>query len=128
MSTSRKLYQVAAWLFVIGVLVQTFFAGMVVVARLTGWENHVNLGHTLSLPLIVMLVTMFTGRMTDTTKRLTWLLFAAYFIQADILIFMRDTLPLASAVHPVFALVDFALGWKLAQRSNDLKAKVLPAA
>lgn len=127
MSTSRKLYQIAAWVFIIGVLLQTFFAGMAVVARLSGWENHVNLGHPLSLPLIIMLVTMYTGRMAGTTKRLTWLLFAAYVIQADILIFMRDTLPLASAAHPVFALIDFALGWNLALRSKDPKADILAA-
>ena len=127
MGTSRKLYQIAAWLFVIGVLVQTFFAGMAVVARLTGWENHITLGHTLGLPLIIMLVTMYIGRMPRQMKRLTWILFAVYIFQADVVIFLREDLPLASAVHPVLALIDFALGWNLAQRANGLNAEALPA-
>ena len=127
MSISRRLYQLFAWLFILGVIVQAFFAGMAVVARLSGWENHITLGHSLGLILVIMLITMYTGRLPGQMKRLTWLLFAVYFIQADVDIFLREDLPLASAIHPVIALFDFAIGWNLARRANALLAEPLPA-
>lgn len=113
----RAIYALFAWLFVVGVLVQVFLAGMVVVARRATWANHVDLGHGLGLPLLAMLVFMYVGRMPRRTKWLTWGLFTVYFIQADVVIFLRDSLPYVSAVHPVLALIDFALGWTLARQA-----------
>ena len=113
---SRVIYRAAVWLFVVGVLVQVFLAGLVVVARTATWERHTGLGHGLALPLLLMLVAMYLARLPRSTKRLTWLLFAVYVFQADVVIFMRDSLPYASALHPVLALIDFALGWRLARQ------------
>lgn len=120
MKFSRRMYQFFVWLFVVGVLVQTYFAGMVVVAGLSGWDNHVSLGHGLGIPLLIMIVTMFVGNIPGEMKRLTWLLFVVYILQADIVIFMRDSNPLSSAIHPVLALIDFALGWKLGIEANKV--------
>lgn len=116
---SRFAYLVAAWLFVVGVLVQVFLAGMVVVALRMGWDNHAGLGHMLGLPLLLMLVTVYLGRFPRSMKWLTWLLFLVYIIQADVLIFMRDSLPVVAAFHPVLALVDFALGLRLATAARS---------
>jgi len=117
MRRSLFIYTFTAWLFVIGVVVQVFVAGMVVVAGLTDWTLHKDLGHALGLPLVVMLISMYTGRLPRDFKRLTWALFAIYFIQADIVIFLRTNAPIVSALHPVIALFDFALGGLLARRS-----------
>lgn len=116
---SRFVYLVAAWLFLAGVLAQVFLAGMVVVAARMGWDNHAGLGHALGLPLLVMLVTVYLGRFPGSVKRLTWLLFLVYIIQADVLIFLRGSLPVVAAFHPVLALVDFALGLKLATMARS---------
>jgi hypothetical protein len=51
-------------------------------------------------------------------KRLTWLLLGVYILQADVLIFMRASAPVLSALHPVLALVDFALGLALAWKAT----------
>lgn len=110
---SRVIYRAAAWLFVAGVLVQVFLAGLVVVSRVMSWDRHADLGHGLALPLLVMLLSMYFGRLPRSTKRLTWLLFGVYVFQADFLIFLRDSVPYAAALHPVLALIDFALGWHL---------------
>ncbi len=114
------MYVIAAWLFVVGVTVQVFFAGMTVVAGQWGWANHVNLGHSLALPLLIMAVTAFTGKFPQSMKRLTLLLLGVYILQADVLIFMRASAPVLSALHPVLALVDFALGLALAIRARNL--------
>lgn len=117
---SRLLYLLFSWLFVAGVIVQVFLAGMVVVAAQMGWNNHASLGHSLGLPLLLMLLTAYLGRLPASMKRLTWLLFGVYVLQADVLIFLRDSAPVLSAFHPVLALADFALGLTLAWRARGL--------
>lgn len=116
----RTIYRIAAWLFVAGVLAQVFLAGMVVVAAQWGWDRHIGLGHALGLPLLVMLVSAYAGRLPRAMKWRTWLLFLVYFVQADVIIFLRGSAPLISAFHPVLALVDFALGLALARQAGSL--------
>ncbi len=120
MKASRAVYLVFAWLFIIGVAVQVFFAGMAVVAGRWPWTNHISLGHLLALPLLVMLITMYIGKLPGRMKRLTWLLFLVYVLQADVLIFLRVSAPILSAFHPVLALIDFALGLMLARQARTI--------
>ncbi len=120
MKASRRIYLIFAWLFVVGVVVQVFFAGMAVVAGRWPWANHVTLGHLLAAPLLAMLIAMYVGKLPGRLKRLTWLLFAVYVLQADVLIFMRASAPVLSALHPVSALVDFALGLALARQATAI--------
>lgn len=126
MKISRWIYTIASWLFAAGVIVQVFLAGMVVVARSLNWNPHVSLGHMLAAPLIFMLVTMYTGKMPGRMKRFTWILFGVYLLQADVVIFLRTQAPVVSAFHPVFALIDFALGYYLARRAAEI-LRVSPA-
>src|SRR5512144_2122233 len=97
---ARFSYVALAWLFVVGVVTQVFLAGMVVVAVKASWSAHISLGHLLALPLLLMLVSMYLGRLPGPIKRLTWLLFGVYALQADVLIFLRFTAPVLSAFHP----------------------------
>jgi hypothetical protein len=120
MKASRIAYMIFAWVFVIGVLVQVFFAGMVVVARQMNWENHIGLGHTLAAPLLMMTITAYLGKLPGRMKRMNWLLFAVYILQADLLIFLRVSAPVLSALHPVLALIDFALGLLLARQATAM--------
>ncbi len=123
---SQIIYLAASSLFLIGVTLQVFLAGMVVVALQMGWADHRDLGHTLALPLLVMLVTAYLGRLPRSMKWLTWLIFGVYVIQADVIIFMRDSMPFVSAFHPVLALVDFVLAtflvyqaWILVRKARE---------
>ena len=129
---SRIVYLAASTLFLVGVSLQVFLAGMVVVALRTGWGNHRDLGHALALPLLIMLVTAYLGRLPSKMKWMTWLLLGVYIIQADVIIFMRASYPYVSAFHPVLALVDFGLGaflvyqaWNLVR--DDLEERPTPA-
>src|SRR5512135_853604 len=112
---ARFVYLAAVWLFLVGVVSQVFLAGMVVVAMRLGWDPHIGLGHSLGGPLIIMLISMYLGRMP--VKRLTWLLFGVYFLQADVVIFLHSQAPVVSALHPVLALFDFALDLALARQA-----------
>jgi hypothetical protein len=127
---SRFIYLGAAVLFLTGVLGQVFLAGMVVVAYQMSWLNHISLGHLLAAPLLVMLVSMYLSRLPKKMKGMTWLLFGVYVLQADVIIFLRVQAPVISALHPVLALVDFALGlaltravWPLASGAQSLVSK-----
>lgn len=117
---SRIVYLIASWLFLGGVATQVFLAGMVVVAGQIGWANHRELGHALALPLIIMLISAYAGRLPRSMKVLTWLLLVVYVLQADVIIFMRGSAPVISAFHPVLALVDFALALTLALKAWPL--------
>ncbi len=114
---SRIMYLAAAAMFLFGVALQVFLAGMVVVALQMGWSNHRDLGHSLAIPLLIMLIFAYIGHLPRRMKWLTWSLFAIYVIQADVLIFLRDSLPVASAFHPVLALADVLLAGILVQQA-----------
>lgn len=117
---SRTTYLIGSWLVLAGITIQVLLAGMVVVAGQSGWANHRDLGHAMGLPLLVMVITVYLGRMPGSMKRMTWLLFVVYIIQADVIIFMRGSAPIVSAFHPVLALIDFALAVTLARRAWSL--------
>jgi hypothetical protein len=114
---TRVIYLIAVWLFLVGVLLQVFLAGMVVVASKLDWESHIGLGHMLALPLLIMLISMYIARLPVEIKKYTWILFAVYIIQADVVIFLRAQAPVVAALHPVLALVDFYLAATLAWRT-----------
>lgn len=114
---ARISYLISAWLFVLLVLLQVFLAGMVVVAGQMNWSAHRGLGHWLGLPVVLMLVLAYLGHLPPSAKRLTWLLVGTFIVQAEFVIFLRQTAPALSALHPVLALVAFALGSCLSYRA-----------
>ncbi len=121
---ARITYLISAWLFVGLVLIQVFLAGMVVVAGQMNWSVHRALGHWIGLPAVVMLMMAYLGQLPPPAKRLTWLLFGTFIVQAEIVIFLRTAAPVLSALHPVLALMDFALGAILAYRAVGLVREV----
>lgn len=127
MKTARSIYFIFSLLFVVGVIVQVFFAGLVVVAMKGSWNSHITLGHALGGPLLIMLILLYFARMPKKIKWMTWALFGVYFLQADIVIFLRFDAPVVSALHPVLALVDFALGLSLARQASAVRRQALPA-
>src|SRR5689334_23044797 len=65
---ARIVYQAAVWLFLVGVVTQVFLAGMVVVAAQLGWNPHRGLGHTLAVPLLLLLISMYPGHLPGALK------------------------------------------------------------
>jgi hypothetical protein len=114
---SRTGYLIFAGLFALGVLAQVFLVGLSLLGGRPSWEEHIGLGHSLAGPLLFMLILAYTGRMPRPIKPLTWATFGVYLVLADIVIFMREVAPLAAALHPVLAMVLFALAAHLPVRA-----------
>lgn len=114
--SANKLFRILVWLFLFAVVAQVFLAGLVVVARpaQTNWDYHEALGHAMVIFLLPMLIIMYLGRATREVKLLTWVLFLVWVIQVYVLvIFLRDSMPVLAALHPVLALADFWLALRL---------------
>lgn len=65
-----------------------------------------------------MLIAAYVGKLPSPTKRWTWLLFATFILQAEILVFLRASVPVLSALHPPLALIEFALGVMLVGKAR----------
>lgn len=121
----RTGYLISVWLFLLGVLVQAFLAGMALFARSLYWQDHTSLGwlvaHGLAfLPLLFALVSRL--------PRDAWPMLIILLILAGIqplLPGMRRDLPWAGALHPVNALLLFWIGLKVARRARDFVPKPL---
>jgi len=114
-NSTNLLFRILVWLFLIAIFAQLFLAGMVAVAEeLKDWSLHAALGHMLAFILIPMLIIMYVGQASREVKLLTWVLFAVWFVQVYVLvILLRESMPVASALHPVLALIDFWLALRL---------------
>ena len=93
---SRYAYAAATWLFVLGILAQVFLVGLSLLGRQPAWQSHIGLGHGLGLVALLIVVLAYTGQLPVRLKRLSWLNFVVYILLADVVIFMRDSLPLVA--------------------------------
>lgn len=114
---SRHAYLICAILFATGILAQVFLVGLSLLGRLPSWQIHVGLGHTLGILALLLVVLVYLGRLPSPFRRLTWITFGVYVLLADIVIFMRDSVPVVSALHPVLAMTLFAFTSSLALRA-----------
>lgn len=125
-NVSRIIYRIAAWVFVVWVIYQVFAAGMVAVAQQWDWAQHRGPGVFVSVPVFVMLITAYTGRLPGRMKRLTWLLFLVLVVQILMVVF-RHFLPVLGAFHPVLALAVFGLAVMVALRAGSLEEPITAA-
>lgn len=114
---ARNGYLVCSALFAVGILTQVFLVGLSLLGRQPSWQIHVGLGHTLGILALLLVVLAYAGALPYAFKRLTWITFGIYVLLADIIIFLRDSTPMVSALHPVLAVILFALTATLALRA-----------
>lgn len=118
----RIAYVPLIWLFSAGVLAQVFLAGLALFVGPGSWALHANLGYILHLtPLLIAAAALIGGLRRDTL-----FLVAALFVVTAVqplLPLLRTDLPVAAALHPVLALLIFALASVLAVRAvSDARA------
>lgn len=117
---ARIGYVIFAWLFMLGVVIQVLLVGLSLLGQMPLWDLHRDMGHTVGIALLPMLILAYVGRFPRAVKRQTWLLLGLYIVQAEVFATIRATLPLPAALHPVLAMLLFWLGVSVAQRAGAL--------
>jgi len=115
---TRIMYLIGAWLFPGAILVQVFFVGLSLFTGQAYWRTHMVFGHLIGMLPLLLVVLGYLGRLPHAAKRLTWLLFGVYFVQAEIFALIRPAAPMLAALHPVLALVLFAVALTIALRAR----------
>lgn len=117
--TRRIAYVAFAWAFVIGLLVQVFLIGLGLFGDPSMTEAHAAFGWILHLwPLLVLL---FAALSRAGRRHWQWALALAVVVfLVPIFATMRTTTPALAALHPVSAMVAFALAVVVAM--NSLRA------
>ena len=115
-SIARTLHTVVAWVFVAALVVQVWLAGRGVFESPTMFDTHRNLGYTLSLFTIVLLVLGILGGMGRRPAILAVVIFGLFILQS-VLVLMRDLTPAVAALHPVNGFLILFLAIVLARDS-----------
>jgi hypothetical protein len=120
-SWTRVTYLVVAWLFIVSLLLQVFLAGLSLFVSGSYWDVHVGFGHSVpGLVALLMVIFALWGRLPRAAIWLTVLLFVLVIAQTEVFAAIRADVPLAAALHPVNALILFAIGVGLARRAWSL--------
>ena len=119
---NQRLLQVhaaAAWLFVASIVVQVFLIGTAL-PQLGGSNNfsdHINFGYTyVGIAALLVVVTAVIARAGRRAIGISVGLLALYIVQTS-LPYAKDSIPWIAALHPVNALVLFALAIWYARRA-----------
>ena len=115
----RYAFFVLAWAFVVGLLAQVFFIGLALFADPGAVELHVNFGWILHLVPILVLIAAAVARAGRGNIGPPTALAVVVFV-VPLLPALREGTPAAAALHPVLALVSFALGVAVALRATAL--------
>src|SRR6266550_2753368 len=116
----RLLYLIVAWLFPLAILIQVFLVGLSLFTGQAYWSTHRDVGHTLAVLPLLLVILAYLGRLSSSEKALTWLMFGVYLVQAEVFAAIRADVPLLAAFHPVLALVLFALALIIALRARTV--------
>jgi Family of unknown function (DUF6220) len=112
------LFAVAAWLFLIGVVVQVFLAGAGLFG-LTDFTAHAGFGWMLASVPILVLVLAMAALVDRRTVLIALALTVVTIIQPELAAARHDN-PVVAALHPVNALLVFWLAWVVARRATEL--------
>jgi hypothetical protein len=107
-----------SWLFLVAVVVQVYFAGLMLFGQESGSGLHENTGYILGTAGGLFLFLPPLARAGATTIIMGVMLTLVTFFQPN-LTFARDT-PVIAALHPVNALLILALAILMVRRATEL--------
>lgn len=120
MRIARVAYVALVWLFLIGLVVQVFLAGLgMFSADSRDFGIHIQLGWILHLIPVLILIAAAVGRVGRPTILWVAALVMTTLVQ-PFLPGLRDTAVVLAALHPVNAMVMFAITVRLAWTSPAL--------
>ena len=113
---ARYAYVVLACAYVIGLVYQVFLAGLGLFAGSSNWETHIGVGWMLHLVPILIVAAAALSRAGR--RHWQWALALALVVfVVPLFALMRDSNPEIAALHPVSALIAFALAISVARNS-----------
>jgi hypothetical protein len=121
---ARLAFLVGAWLFVACILIQAFLVGLDIFA---GFESSTHRDFAYLYGWLAPLLVLLGGaaRMPVGTRWLTVVLLVVFAVQT-VLPSLREEFPILAALHPVNALLIFALGIVVARRTTDIVRRQSP--
>jgi hypothetical protein len=116
----RIAYAVTAWVFVVAMLAQVFLIGLGLLGgSASGLSLHRNFGWILHL--VPLLILLFAALSRAGKRHWQWaLLLAVVVFLIPIFVLLRDSVPVAAALHPVAAVIAFPIS--LVVGLNSLQA------
>ena len=129
MVSGPRIYLTLVWLYLAGIVVQTFLAGAALFSPERNFELHRGLGYLLHLYPILLVIAAVAGRLGR--EMITWTL-ALLVVQGiqPLLPGLRADYPLVAAFHPVLVLAIFWLGislglkaWRLVTSTDSATAQ-----
>lgn len=116
----RRIFAILSWLFIMGVLIQVFLAGIALFVDFGQWNYHKSFIHYFEFIPVIMLILAFFGAIPN---RLRWESLAMYvmIILQYVTVSLAGKIPYLSALHPIIALILF---WR-ALVSVQTSAKLL---
>jgi Family of unknown function (DUF6220) len=124
-SIARTVYVVVAWLFVAGLLVQVFLAGLGVFDSPTSFATHRDFGYTLELFPVVLLVVGLVGGLGRRLAIMAIVVFGLFMLQS-VFVALRDSAPTLAALHPVNGFLILSLAVLMA-RDATLARRAVPS-
>src|SRR5262245_43552769 len=114
MRLSRRAYAVVAWLFVAGVVIQVFLAGLGVFDDPATFQVHAGWGYMLELLPIILLVLALVGRLGRRLVLYAVALFGMFILQS-LFVGLRADVPAIAALHPVNGFAILLVGILMAR-------------
>jgi Family of unknown function (DUF6220) len=114
------LYLLVAWLFPVAILVQVFLVGLSLFTTQPYWDAHIGVGHSIVVLPALQILLAYLGKIPPPAKGLTWLSLGLTLIQTEVFAMIRTAVPTRAALHPVLALVLFALALIIAVRARTV--------
>jgi len=106
----RYTYLILIGTFLIGLMFQTYLAGLAAVARSATWDSHREFGFLLLIAGLLQLLIIFPARFPKPSRWMSGGLFTVMIVQIAALFDRESSF---SALHPVMALVLFLFAWNL---------------
>lgn len=114
---ARLAFLASAWLFLACIVIQTFLVGLDVFARLGG-SIHRDFAYVYGWLAPILVLLGGSARMPSGVRWLTVALLVVFAVQT-VLPSLDEEFPVLAALHPVNALLIFALAIVVARRTTD---------
>jgi hypothetical protein len=122
----RQVNAISAWLFVGAIVVQVFLAGSAI-AQLGGsgnFQTHMDFGYAIGIFALIALLAAIGGGLPRRDIGIAFGILLLYFVQTS-LPYLKQDLPSVAALHPVNAMLLFAISVWYARRAWRSRSHVV---